>query len=346
MHAEKVSLASIQGIHMNQQDQIAVVLVNLGTPDVPTPVAVRRYLREFLSDKRVVEIPRFIWWWILNCIIVPLRSSRVAKLYQKIWVDNDSPMRLILKEQALALQKSLACEQLPQAVHVIDAMTYGRPSLNKAFDEIQTLGIQKVLVLPLYPQYSATTTAAVYDQVARVLMKHRHLPALRYINQYCNEPDYLDAVATSIRHYWREQGSEPNHLVFSFHGIPQKYARKGDPYIEQCQFTAHQIAKRLQLSEHQWVCAFQSRFGPDAWAKPYTSEVLRNLAHQGIKNVDVVCPGFSADCLETLEEIAIQNREMFIDVGGEGFRYIPALNASAGHIAALTKLVMKHIKGW
>jgi len=329
-----------------QESSIAVVLVNLGTPDAPTPKAVARYLREFLSDPRVVEVPRFIWWWVLNCVIVPFRSSRVAKLYEAIWCDGDSPMRTILNEQATALQKTLSVTHQLTNVHVFDAMTYGNPSLDQAFDKIDAQGIQKVLIVPMFPQYSATTTAATYDKVARVMMKRRHLPEVRYIKQYCDDADYLDALAHSIRRFWSESGNTPERLVFSFHGIPQKYARKGDPYPEQCRFTATETATRLNLNDQEWICAFQSRFGPDEWVKPYTLDTVRDLAQKGIKRIDVVCPAFSADCLETLEEIAIQNREVFIDAGGEIFRYIPALNANSTYIDSLAKLVMKHISAW
>jgi ferrochelatase len=329
-----------------KESDIAVVLVNLGTPDAPTSKGVARYLREFLSDSRVVEVPKFIWWWVLNLIIIPLRSSRVAKLYQAIWYDNDSPMRIILKEQVIALQQALSNTHQLHNVHVINAMNYGNPSLEKAFDEIERLAIQKVLIVPMYPQYSATTTAAVYDKVARVMMKRRHLPEVRYIKQYCDDADYLDALAHSIRRYWSDEGQTPECLVFSFHGIPQKYARKGDPYPDQCHFTAIETAKRLNIGEQEWICAFQSRFGPDEWVKPYTSDTLRDLAQKGIKRVDVVCPAFSADCLETLEEIAVENRDVFINAGGEQYRYIPALNANSTYIDSLAKLVMKHISAW
>lgn len=318
----------------------AVVLVNLGTPDAPTVAAVRRYLREFLSDRRVIEVPRPLWWLILRLFVLPLRPKRVAKLYASIWQDGDSPMRHILREQARLLEQSLAAGG--HAARVLPAMTYGEPALSAALDTLHAAGIEHIVVLPLFPQFSATSTAPVYDVVQRWSARQRNLPSLSIIKDYCTHPLYIGALAASIREHWAEQGRAQK-LLLSFHGIPQPYADKGDPYAERCKLTAEALARELGLQEGEWAYSFQSRFGMQEWVKPYTDALLKSWAESGIHSVQVACPAFAADCLETLEEIAEQNREIFLHAGGQQYRYIPALNARADHIALFRALVQPYL---
>jgi len=321
---------------------IAVILVNLGTPDAPTPSAVRRYLREFLSDPRVVELPRLLWWLILNLVVLVRRPGPVAKLYAAIWTAQGSPLRVLTQ----ALADRVAGEITDPRVRVYAAMTYGEPSLAARLRQLEAEEVKRVLVIPLYPQYSATTNGAVVDIVARYLLKTRRAPDIRIVRDYCERPAYLDALANSIR----EQGSVGNgadeRLLFSFHGIPQAYAERGDPYPECCAATAKGVAARLGLAEDAWEIVFQSRFGRQPWLQPYLDVRLAELPEEGVKSVQVVCPGFATDCLETLEEVAEQNREGFLRAGGKRFTYIPALNDSAPHAAMLAALASEHIAGW
>lgn len=325
--------------------RLGVVLANLGTPDAPTPAAVRRYLREFLSDSRVIEIPRPLWWLILNLFILPFRPRRVAKLYQTIWQDGDSPMRLILREQCRKVGEQLQ-QALPDAdIHVLPAMTYGNPSIASAFAALQKAGVEKVVVLPLFPQYSATSTAPVYDAVNRWLAGQRNVPAVTVLKDYFAHPVYIAALAASVQAHRREHG-DSRKLLLSFHGIPQPYADKGDPYPERCRETALRVAAALKLPDDAWAFSFQSRFGAQPWVKPYTDVLLQEWAAAGIDSVQVACPAFSADCLETLEEIAEQNREAFLHAGGKSYQYIPALNVRADHIALLAALVKPHLEAY
>ncbi len=326
----------------SSRPRIAVLLVNLGTPDAPTADAVRRYLREFLSDTRVIEIPRPVWWVILNLFVLTLRPPRVARLYQSIWQNGDSPMRLILREQAALLQQSLQVRHENADIRVVPAMSYGRPSLAAALDELQREGFEKLVLLPLFPQYSATSTAPVYDIVSRWLARQRNQPALTLIKDYHRHPIYIAALAASIQAFRREHGAAEK-LLMSFHGIPQPYADKGDPYPQQCHETARQVAAALGLPDDAWAISFQSRFGAQAWVKPYTDVQLQEWAAAGVASVQVVCPAFSADCLETLEEIAEQNRETFLHAGGKEYAYIPALNTRSDHIAMMLALISPHL---
>jgi len=323
-----------------------VVLVNLGTPVAPTVAAVRQYLREFLSDRRVIEIPRPLWWLILNLFILPLRPKRVAKLYQSIWQDGDSPMRHILREQGRLLEPALqaACAGRGE-VRVLPAMTYGEPALGTALDALAAFGAEHIVVLPLFPQYSATSTAPVYDAVQRWSALQRNLPALTIIKDYCEHPLFIAALAASIREHWAAHG-RADKLLLSFHGIPQPYADKGDPYAERCRRTALALAAMLGLTDSEWAYSFQSRFGLQEWVKPYTDALLKEWGAAGVGTVQVACPAFSADCLETLEEIAEQNREFFLHAGGKDYQYIPALNARADHIALLQALVQPHLQAF
>lgn len=312
------------------QRRFAVVLVNLGTPDEPTPGAVRRYLKEFLSDPRVVEVPRAVWFWVLRLFILPFRPRRVAALYRSIW-EQDSPIRRISSEQARALEERLG-------VPVRYGMTYGRPALPAVLDELVADGVEQLLILPLFPQYSGSTTGAVFDALAGWIRGRREVPAISVVRDYWRNPAYIDALAQSIRDFQAENG-EPEKLLFSFHGIPQSYERKGDRYGERCRGTAEAVAKRLGLQADRWAMTFQSRFGPQEWLQPYTDKTLEQWAKDGVRRVQVICPGFAADCLETLEEIAVQNREIFTANGGETLQYIPALNASQAHISLLESVV-------
>lgn len=307
----------------------AVLLVNLGTPDAPTEPAVRAYLKQFLSDPRVVETPRWLWFWILRLFILPLRPRRVARLYASIWRE-DSPIREISEQQSQALSKRLG-------VTVRYAMRYGYPALRARLDELAD-GHDQVLILPLYPQYSGTTTGAVADVLAWWMRGRRELPSVTLIRDYWQHPAWIDAVARSIRAF-REQHGAADKLMFSFHGIPKSYEDAGDRYGERCRQSARMIAQRLSLADDDWEVTFQSRFGPQEWLRPYTDKTLHQWAEEGVRSVQVVCPGFAADCLETLEEIDEQNREIFLGAGGERFEYIPALNANDDHIHALAKVV-------
>jgi ferrochelatase len=320
-----------------------ILLANLGTPDAPTPAAVRRYLAEFLWDPRVVELPRALWWLILHGVILRVRPARSARKYQLIWTPDGSPLLAISQRQAAAVAAALA-ERYPGPIRVAVGMRYGNPSIAAALAELRAAGIQRLLVLPLYPQYSAATVASTFDAVAAELQTWRWLPELRFITHYHDDPGYLDALAASIRAARAEQPGE--RLLFSFHGLPQRNLLAGDPYHCECHKTARLVAERLGFQPDQWAVAFQSRFGRAAWLQPYASVLLADWAQAGVKSVDVVCPGFSADCLETLEEIALENRQVFLNAGGERYRYLPALNDEPAHIAALAELIGRHAAGW
>ncbi len=324
----------------DMSDRTGILLCNLGTPDAPTASAVRRYLAEFLSDPRVVEIPRLLWKVILHTVILSTRPRHVAKAYAKIWTDEGSPLLAISRRQQVALKKQLPGH--PVAL----GMCYGKPSIAGALDELRQAGVRRLLILPLYPQYSATTTAAVFDAVTRELGKWRWLPELRMVNHYHDDPSYIDALASSVQAYWDEHGRSSKRLMMSFHGLPKASLAAGDPYYCECQKTARLLAEKLGLADNEWKLTFQSRFGPAEWLQPYTDETLKSWGQAGIDSVDVICPGFAADCLETLEEMAIQNRELFIENGGKEYRYIPALNENAEHIEALAGLVQRHCQGW
>ncbi|MEO7478791.1 MAG: ferrochelatase [Lysobacteraceae bacterium] len=316
----------------------AVLLANLGTPDAPTAGAVRRYLAEFLHDYRVVDLSRWLWCPILHGAILPLRSPRVAKNYAKVWMDRGSPLRVHTQDLVDAVQ---AC--LPEC-RVRMAMRYGNPHLRDALRGLRDEGLQRLLVLPLYPQYSATTTASVFDALADEFKSWSDLPELRVVRHYHDDNGWLDALAANIH---RARGDAPaEKLLLSFHGIPERYVRNGDPYPRECEATATALAQRLGLDDDQWKLSYQSRFGREPWLGPATTDVLRDWAKQGIRNVDVACPGFAVDCLETLEEIAIQNAEIFVHNGGKQLRYLPALNSDATHADALAALVRRHAQGW
>lgn len=328
----------------DQPPRTGVLLTNLGTPDAPTKDALVRYLGEFLWDPRVVEQSRLIWWPALHGVILRVRPRKAARAYAKVWTEAGSPLLAISQRQAQALQSALT-ERGLERVTVALAMRYGNPSIRAGLEALKRANAQRLLVLPLYPQYSATTTASTIDAVSDVLKSWRVIPELRTVNGYWQEPGYIDALAQSIREHWQAHG-QGEKLLFSFHGLPQRYVDAGDPYQTQCQCTASLVASALQLRAEQWQVSFQSRFGPEQWLQPYTDETLKAWAQKGLKSVDVLSPGFSADCLETLEEIDQENRAIFQDAGGGEYRYIPALNDNPAHIAFLAELVAKHSQGW
>lgn len=319
----------------------AVLLVNLGSPSAPTPVAVKQFLQRFLSDQRVVELPALLWSPLLNGVILPLRSKRVAKLYHEIWTDKGSPLTAITREQAEKLESDLRARGLDMPVAY--AMSYSEPYIAQSLLSLRQLGVEKVVILPLYPQYSGTTTGAIFDQLAAFTKQQRYVMDLRVVREYCLRDDYIDVLANSIRQHRQTHGAGEL-LLFSYHGIPQACVDKGDPYYQQCLFTSEQTALRLGLNASQWKMTFQSRFGKAQWLQPYTDAVLAALPAENIKTVDVVCPAFAADCLETLEEIEVGSREVFIGAGGERFTRIPCLNASDEHIKLLAEIVLNEIK--
>lgn len=334
------------------QDKTAIILINLGTPDEPTPSAVRRYLRQFLSDTRVIEIPKPVWQIILNLFVLPFRPKRVAHAYQSIWGVGalegevaDSPIRHIANQQVSALQERIKAGFADGSVSVHSAMTYGNPSIPAVFDDLQAQGVEQFVVLPLFPQYSATSTAAVYDAISRWSKARRELPSISIIKDYFDHPLYIQALANSVRRFQADNG-KPEKLLMSFHGIPQPYADKGDPYPERCRATAQLLADELGLADDEWLCSFQSRFGKQEWVKPYTDASLQAWGSEGVSSVQVISPAFSADCLETLEELAIENRDIFVNAGGGDYRYIPALNSDEAHIDLLEALTMPLVKGW
>lgn len=323
---------------------LGVLVCNLGTPDAPTTRAVRRYLAEFLSDPRVVELPRFLWLPLLHGVILNVRPRRSAHAYQKIWSADGSPLLLNSRAQRAGLASRLQ-SLIPGGVEVALGMCYGSPSIGSALRALAARNVRRVLVLPLYPQYSAPSTAAVTDAVSRELMGWRWVPEVRTITDYHADAAYIAALAQSVREYWAVNG-RAGKLLMSFHGIPRAYFLAGDPYYCQCHATGRLLAEALALSPAEWQLTFQSRFGRQAWLEPYTDQTLAALARDGVRDVDVVCPGFAADCLETLEEIAVQNRERFLALGGKALNYIPALNAREDHLDALCELILRHTQGW
>ncbi|MCK5325415.1 MAG: ferrochelatase [Woeseiaceae bacterium] len=325
-------------------DSLGVLLVNLGTPDQPTPGAVRRYLREFLSDPRVVELPRALWLLALYGVVLPFRPLRSAHAYQKIWTDQGSPLLRISEDIASALQEKLS-QRFAGPVHAALGMSYGSPSIPTALDRLYAEGAKRIVVLPLYPQYSSTTTGSVFDATTAMLSKRRWVPELRFINHYHDSPGYIAALAASVTDHWEQHG-RGDKLLLSFHGIPKQTLINGDPYHCQCLKTARLLANSLQLDDEDWLLAFQSRLGRGEWLRPYADETIAELGRNGLGHLDVLCPGFAADCLETLEETAMQNRDIFHESGGGDLRYIPALNARDDHVAFLARLIEKHAGGW
>ncbi|EON88098.1 ferrochelatase [Plesiomonas shigelloides] len=325
------------------EKQHGILLVNLGTPDAPTPAAVRRYLSEFLHDHRVVDMSRWLWCPLLHGIILPLRSPRVARLYQSVWTDDGSPLLAFSRRQQAALTQLLAEREMACPVEL--GMTYGQPSIAQALDVLQAQGVTHLTVLPLFPQYSSSTTAAVWDGLSKALRTRRNLPAIRFIRDYHDNPHYIAALAEKLRRSLpaQDSGDWPDKLLFSFHGLPQRYVDEGDEYARQCEVTAQAVADELGLTPEQWQLSYQSRFGREEWLKPYTDQTLTAWPAQGVRKIAVVCPGFAADCLETLEEIAEQNQHTFLQAGGEQFTYVAALNDDRAHIELMYHLVQNEM---
>lgn len=319
-----------------------VLLVNLGTPEAPSTAAVRRYLREFLWDPRVVELSRPLWWIILNGLILWVRPSKSARAYRSIWTDKGSPLLALSMALSRAVGAGISARKDEEVVVEL-AMRYGKPGIRQTLEKLKSVGIDGLLVLPLYPQYSSPSTGSVFDAVASVLKTWRYIPEIRFVSDYHAYPAYIRAVARRIRDFWKENGKS-GFLLFSFHGLPERSRSLGDPYYQQCHASAKRIADELALSEDDWQLVFQSRFGRGRWLQPYCVEVLRTLPQRGIKDVDVVCPGFAVDCLETLEEIGIANKAVFRKAGGERYRLIPALNDSPEHAAVLAGLITEYLR--
>jgi ferrochelatase len=327
------------------QLKVGILLANLGTPDAPTAKALRPYLQQFLMDRRVVEIPRFIWCWILHCIILVIRPKKSAEKYAQVWSKEGSPLLVHAQKQTKMLEGFLAQHiQSPFAVAL--GMSYGNPSMKQAIETLKAQHCDKILVFPLYPQYAASSTGAAFDSVWRVLLKMRNVPAIRTIRHYHDHPAYIAALAANVREHWRINGGKPNKLVMSFHGVPKFHLLKGDPYHCECHKTGRLLAEALELGKEEYVVAFQSRFGKQEWLKPYLATTLEELGKAKTKRIDVICPGFSSDCLETLEEIAMEGQHIFQSNGGGDYHYIPALNESELWIQAMTEITLEHLQGW
>ncbi|MBS0339633.1 MAG: ferrochelatase [Proteobacteria bacterium] len=321
----------------------AILWCNLGSPDAPTAGAVRSYLAQFLADPRVVEIPRLLWWPILHGIILRTRPAKSAAKYASIWTEDGSPLKVWTARQAQMLRSRLV--EAGHTVLVHDAMRYGRPAIGAQLDALKAEGVERVLVLPAYPQYSGTTTASVIDAVNSWSRDVRRLPELRFVNSYHDDPAYIEALSRSVQRHWRQHG-QGEMLLMSFHGVPERTSLLGDPYAAQCQETARLLAESLRLPASQYRVSFQSRFGKAKWLEPSTDATLRGFGAQGLARVDVMCPGFTGDCLETLEEIAMEGRDAFLQSGGKAFHYIPCLNGDADWIEALASIAHRHLAGW
>ena len=323
--------------------RVGVLVVNLGTPDEPTAPAIRRYLREFLSDPRVIEIPKLLWWPILNGPILLSRPRKLVHRYESIWMEGGSPLMVYSKRQAEGLARLLS--ERGHEVDVQVAMRYGNPSIREGMQALQARGCEHILTVPLYPQYASSTTATVVDEVNRVASHLRDQPALRFIKRFHVHPSYINPLAAKIEQFWNEHG-RPQKLVMSFHGLPKRCVDIGDPYCRDSYETARALADKLGLGDAEFQVTFQSRFGPAQWLQPYTEPTLEAMAKSGITRIDVVCPGFVADCLETLEEVSIECKETFMKAGGQTFRYIPCLNDDESWVVGLTDLVQSHLQGW
>ncbi|WP_229793471.1 ferrochelatase [Oceanisphaera arctica] len=317
-----------------------VLLVNLGTPTAPTAKAVKTFLGQFLHDHRVVDLPRMLWCPVLHGVILPFRSPKVAKLYQSIWWEEGSPLMVVSRRQQAGL--SAALQEAGINMPVALGMSYGEPSIGTAWQELKDAGVDRVIILPMYPQYSVSTTASVFDSWARLMKQERCLPAFRFIRDYHDHRGYIQALAESVRDHWEAEG-RTDLLLLSYHGIPKRFEDQGDPYGHQCHRTSELVAAELGLERHEWRTTFQSRFGREPWLQPYTDETMKALPGEGTKSVSVICPAFSADCLETLEEIAEQNKEIFMEAGGEAYHYIPALNDNPAHIRMMMDLVCREL---
>ncbi|MDR5170859.1 ferrochelatase [Methylobacillus flagellatus] len=331
-------------IPAQEPERTGILVMNLGTPEAPTAKALRPYLRQFLSDRRVIEIPRLIWWFILNGVILVLRPRQSAHKYATIWDKDGSPLMVNSQKQARLLEGYLH-EQVASPYAVELGMRYGRPSVQSAIEKLKAKNCNRILLFPLYPQYAASSSASALDEAMRTLIRTRNMPEIRTIRDYHTHPAYINAVAESIRLYWQQHG-KPEKLVMSFHGVPRRTYDLGDPYYDQCQASGKLIAQALDLTEDQYLIAFQSRFGAAEWLQPYFAPSIEALGKQKLRRVDVVCPGFSSDCLETLEEIAMEGKSLFLEAGGSEYHYIPALNDSDTWIKAMRKIALDNLQGW
>ena len=332
------------GFTHKQADKIGVLVTNLGTPQAPTKQALKPYLKQFLSDPRVVEVPKLIWWFILNGVILNLRPKRSAAAYATVWSDEGSPLMVHTSNQAKGLGKRFS-EKWGNEVIVEFAMRYGQPSIDNAIETLLNAGARKIIVLPLYPQYCASTTGSTFDAIAHDFVKRRWLPELRFINQYVDHAPYIQCIADSVKSHWETHG-RADKVLFSYHGIPKRYLLNGDPYHCQCHKTTRLVAEALGLHKDEYMTTFQSRFGREEWLKPYTDETLKSFPSEGIKSVQVICPGFSSDCLETIEEIGEENREYFMENGGQKYEYIASLNSGDAHLDMLFELLESNMQGW
>lgn len=324
--------------------RIGVLLVNTGTPESPTPRGVRRFLAEMLADPRLVELPRALWLPILHGFVLRVRPYRSAHAYRQIWTPEGSPQLVFLRRLAHALYKTLT-GSAGAAAGVEAGMCYGQPSIPAALSALRARDAQRIIVLPLFPQYAGVTTGSAFDRVTAELSRWRCVPEVRFINEYHAEPGYIEALRQSVLEHWKTKGRTA-HLLMSFHGMPVRYVRQGDPYQSQCQRTARLLAQALELGEGEWSMGFQSRFGREEWLQPYSDELVRRLGAQGRRRLDVICPGFAVDCLETLEEIAIRAQATFIAGGGESLAYVAALNDREEHVRFLARLIERHAGGW
>lgn len=325
--------------------KIGILLCNLGTPDAPDTPSLRRYLKEFLSDPRVVEVPRLIWWFILNLIILRFRPAKSAKMYKEVWTNEGSPLLIYSKQQLEKVKAELTQIYGDRVVFSL-GMRYGNPSMETAIEELKAQNAQQVIVLPLYPQYSGATSGSTFDALANTYKQYRWVPEITFINSYHRHPKYIEALANSIRQHIQLHG-KPERILFSYHGTPERYLKKGDPYYCFCQQTTRLVKEAitdLSFADEELMTCFQSRFGKEPWLQPYTDETLAALPKEGVKNIAVICPGFSSDCLETIEEIAQEGKEEFLEAGGENYHYIPALNAEPDHIKALAEVLKPYIE--
>ena len=325
------------------KEKIGVLITNLGTPDAPNKKELKVYLNQFLSDPRVIELPKILWQIILKLVILQIRPSKSAEAYKQIWTDKGSPLLDIANRQLNKIQSSFSSKNENIVFEV--GMRYGNPSIPDALLKLQKKQVRRLLVLPMYPQYCAATTGSTFDEVTNVLQKWRWIPEMRFINQYFEEKNYIEALSNSIKSFWKKT-SKPQKIIFSYHGIPKRYLTNGDPYHCFCLKTTRLVKEYMGLSDDEIMTTFQSRFGREEWLKPYTSETLKELPKQGIKNIHIISPGFSSDCLETLEELEEENKEYFMESGGENYHYIPCLNDHDDHIDVFVSLIKKHTQGW
>ena len=325
------------------KEKIGVLITNLGTPDAPNKKELKVYLNQFLSDPRVIELPKILWQIILKLVILQIRPSKSAEAYKQIWTDKGSPLLDIANRQLNKIQSSFSSKNENIVFEV--GMRYGNPSIPDALIKLQKKQVRRLLVLPMYPQYCAATTGSTFDEVTNVLQKWRWIPEMRFINQYFEEKNYIEALSNSIKSFWKKN-PKPQKIIFSYHGIPKRYLTNGDPYHCFCLKTTRLVKENMGLSDDEIMTTFQSRFGREEWLKPYTSETLKELPKQGIKNIHIISPGFSSDCLETLEELEEENKEYFMESGGENYHYIPCLNDHDDHIDVFVNLIKKHTQGW